>query len=49
MSLIYLDNNATTIIAPEVLDSMLPFLYKYYGNASSALPRVITFGLNANF
>ncbi|MEI6492216.1 MAG: aminotransferase class V-fold PLP-dependent enzyme, partial [Verrucomicrobiota bacterium] len=34
---IYLDNNATTRIAPEVLESMLPWLGdKGYGNPSSA-------------
>jgi cysteine desulfurase len=32
---IYLDNNATTRIAPEVLDAMLPYLTEYYGNPSS--------------
>jgi cysteine desulfurase len=32
---VYLDNNATTMIAPEVLDAMLPFLRDRYGNASS--------------
>jgi cysteine desulfurase len=32
---IYLDNNATTPLAPEVLDAMLPFLKGKYGNASS--------------
>lgn len=32
---IYLDNNATTRVAPEVLDEMLPFLRDYYGNPSS--------------
>jgi len=31
----YLDNNATTMIAPEVLEAMLPFLHEQYGNASS--------------
>jgi cysteine desulfurase len=30
-----LDNNATTQIAPEVLDAMLPFLKDKYGNPSS--------------
>jgi cysteine desulfurase len=32
---IYMDNNATTRIAPEVLDAMMPFLTEYYGNPSS--------------
>jgi cysteine desulfurase len=32
---IYMDNNATTRIAPEVLEAMLPFLTEYYGNPSS--------------
>ncbi len=34
--MIYLDNNATTAVAPEVLDAMLPFLAASYGNPSSA-------------
>ncbi len=32
---IYMDNNATTRIAPEVVDAMLPYLTDYYGNPSS--------------
>ncbi len=32
---IYLDNNATTRVAPEVLDAMLPFFKEAYGNPSS--------------
>ena len=33
--MIYFDNNATTRVAPEVLDAMLPFLVKSFGNPSS--------------
>jgi len=32
---IYMDNNATTRIAPEVVDAMMPFLTDCYGNPSS--------------
>lgn len=34
-NLIYFDNNATTGVAPEVLEAMLPFLKGRYGNPSS--------------
>ena len=34
--MIYLDNNATTRVAPEVLDAMLPYLSDFFGNPSSA-------------
>src|ERR1700730_543431 len=34
--MIYLDNNATTRVAPEVLDAMQPYLSELYGNPSSA-------------
>ena len=33
---IYMDNAATTKVAPEVLDAMLPYLREEYGNPSSA-------------
>ena len=33
---IYLDYNATTPILPEVVDAMLPYLRKHFGNPSSA-------------
>lgn len=35
MRRIYFDNNATTPLAPEVLQAMLPYLTDQYGNASS--------------
>jgi cysteine desulfurase len=35
MNTIYFDNNATTRVAPEVLDEMLPYLEGFYGNPSS--------------
>jgi cysteine desulfurase len=36
MSPIYLDYNATTPVAPEVADAMLPFLREHFGNPSSS-------------
>ncbi len=35
MKIVYADNNATTQVAPEVLDAMLPYLGARYGNPSS--------------
>ncbi len=35
MDIVYLDNNATTKPAPEVVAAMLPYLTEWYGNPSS--------------
>jgi cysteine desulfurase len=35
MNVIYMDNNATTKVADEVRDAMMPFLTELYGNPSS--------------
>jgi len=35
MKPVYLDNNATTMAAPEVIEEMLPYLGEFYGNPSS--------------
>ena len=33
--IIYMDNNATTRVAPEVVEAMMPYLVDHYGNPSS--------------
>ncbi|MEK7822382.1 MAG: aminotransferase class V-fold PLP-dependent enzyme, partial [Planctomycetota bacterium] len=33
--LVYVDNNATTRVAPEALEAMLPYFTELYGNPSS--------------
>src|SRR5205823_6362624 len=35
MDLVYLDNNATTQPAPQVVAEMMPYLTQWYGNPSS--------------
>ena len=35
MTIVYLDNNATTRVDPAVLETMLPYLDEWYGNPSS--------------
>ncbi len=41
-NLIYMDNHATTPIAPEVLAAIIPYLTTHFGNASSTHPFGVT-------
>ena len=41
-NIIYMDNHATTPIAPEALEAMMPYLTTHFGNAASAHPFGVT-------
>ena len=41
-NIIYMDNHATTPIASEVLDAMIPYLTTHFGNAASTHPFGVT-------
>ena len=41
-NIIYMDNHATTPIAPEALEAMMPYLTTHFGNAASTHPFGVT-------
>ncbi|MFF5996531.1 aminotransferase class V-fold PLP-dependent enzyme [Lysinibacillus sp. KU-BSD001] len=47
ITLLYLDNSATTQIHPEVKEAMLPFLLEQFGNPSSKYYEPATYAKNA--
>lgn len=35
MQKVYLDNNVTTMLDPQALEEMMPFMNEFYGNPNS--------------